>query len=140
MIAVDTNVLARFYVDDPSDRDSLKQRAIAQTLLAESKHIFVPITVVLELVWVLRSFYSFTPTDCDRVFSHLIGLENVEVQSWDAVLIASRLTMQGLDFADALHLALSNNSERFATFDDKAFARRAQKLKLVPSVFVPSLP
>ncbi len=29
MIALDTNILARFYVDDPSDPEAVKQRPLA---------------------------------------------------------------------------------------------------------------
>jgi hypothetical protein len=33
MLALDTNILARFYVDDPSDPEAQKQRPIAHHLL-----------------------------------------------------------------------------------------------------------
>lgn len=56
MIALDTNILARFYVDDPKDPEAAKQRPIARRLLTESSQVFVPMTVVLELEWVLRAF------------------------------------------------------------------------------------
>ena len=49
MIALDTNILARFYVDDPADPEAAKQRRIAHRLLTESPHVFVPLTVILEL-------------------------------------------------------------------------------------------
>ena len=47
MIALDTNILARFYVDDPADPEATKQRRIAHRLLTESPHVFVPLTVIL---------------------------------------------------------------------------------------------
>jgi predicted nucleic-acid-binding protein len=49
MIGVDTNILARFYVDDPNDPEAAKQRPIARRILTESKSLFVPLTVILEL-------------------------------------------------------------------------------------------
>jgi hypothetical protein len=49
MIALDTNILARFYVDDPGDPEAAKQRPIARQILTESVSLFVPLTVVLEL-------------------------------------------------------------------------------------------
>jgi predicted nucleic-acid-binding protein len=58
MIAVDTNILARFYVDDPSDSEAEKQRPVAKRILTESADVFVPLTVVLELEWVLRAVMS----------------------------------------------------------------------------------
>lgn len=49
MIAIDTNILARFYVDDPNDPESATQRPLAKQVLAESSSVFVPLTVILEL-------------------------------------------------------------------------------------------
>ncbi|WP_201224050.1 hypothetical protein [Halochromatium roseum] len=53
MIALDTNILARFYVDDPGDPEAAKQRPIARRILMDSPSLFVPLTVTLELEWVL---------------------------------------------------------------------------------------
>jgi predicted nucleic-acid-binding protein len=106
MIALDTNVLARFYVDDPSDPESAKQRPIAHRLLTESGQVFVPLTVVLELEWVLRAFYGFGTADFVRVLRHLLGLPKVSVQEWSLVSDALALHTDGLDFADALHLVV----------------------------------
>jgi hypothetical protein len=63
--ALDTNVLVRFFVDDPDDAQAAKQRPYA--LQALSQRCFVPITVVLELEWVLRGFYELGPKDVARV-------------------------------------------------------------------------
>ncbi|MDD5295921.1 MAG: type II toxin-antitoxin system VapC family toxin [Rhodocyclaceae bacterium] len=136
MIAVDTNILARYYVDDPADPEGARQRPVAERLMRESPAIFVPVTVVLELAWVLRAFYAFGPEDCARVMEHLAGLPNVAVEDWAMVLEAARLHRAGLDFADALHLTRSSRCERLCTFDDKKFARRAQKLVALPRVEV----
>jgi len=44
----------------------------------------------------------------------------------------------GLEFADALHLAASGACSTFLTFDDRKFARRAQRLKLTPVCEIPA--
>jgi predicted nucleic acid-binding protein len=44
----------------------------------------------------------------------------------------------GLDFADALHHASCRSCELIASFDDKGFARRIQRLNLQPKVLLPS--
>jgi predicted nucleic-acid-binding protein len=137
VIAVDTNILARYYVDDPTDTEAKSQRRIAEKVMRDSDGIFVPITVVLELYWVLQAFYEFNAEDCARVIRHLVGLPNVTVEDWAAVNEAVRLYGEGLDFADALHLARSDQCEAFYTFDDRKFARRAQKMKLQPAVSIP---
>jgi predicted nucleic-acid-binding protein len=59
MIALDTNILARFCNDDPGDPEAAKQRPIARRIMTESSSLFVPITVVLELERVLRAFYRY---------------------------------------------------------------------------------
>jgi len=137
MIAVDTNILARYYVDDPGDPEAARQRPLAERLIRESPSVHVPVTVVLEFAWVLRAFYAFATEDCVRAMEHLIGLPNVQVEDWPAVQEALRLYREGLDFADALHVIRSKKCDRFYTFDDKKFARRAAKLAVAPEVVVP---
>lgn len=138
MIALDANILARFYVDDPADPDAAQQRPIAHRLLTQAKPVFVPLTVVLELEWVLRAFYGFAADDFARVVQHLLGLAHVPVEEWTRVSDALALQKDGLDFADALHLLASSGCAEFMTFDDKRFARRAKRMKLTPEVVVPT--
>ena len=138
MIALDTNILARFYVDDPADPEAAKQRPIAHRLLTESAQVFVPLTVVLELEWVLRAFYGFAAKDFVRVVEHLLGLPNVNVEQWARITDALAWHSDGLDFADALHLLVSSHCTEFLTFDDRRFARRAKRLGVVPAVVVPT--
>ncbi|GAB6042526.1 type II toxin-antitoxin system VapC family toxin [Endothiovibrio diazotrophicus] len=137
MIGLDTNILARFYVDDPNDREAAKQRPIARRILAESRDLFVPLTVILELEWVLRAFYRFSPKEFIRVVQHLMGLPNVNVEAWPRIADALELHARGLDFADALHLCSAEGCETFLTFDDRRFARRANGLGQGISVDVP---
>jgi predicted nucleic-acid-binding protein len=138
MIAIDTNILARFYVDDPSDPEAARQRPIAHKLLSESDQLFVPLTVVLELEWVLRAFYGFSAEDFVRVVKHLLGLPNVNVEQWSRITDALDWHVNGLDFADALHLLASSHCTEFLSFDDRRFARRAKRLGVVPAVVVPT--
>ena len=138
MIALDTNILARFYVADPADPESAKQRRIAHRLLAESPQLFVPLTVILELEWVLRAFYGFADDDFVRVVKHLLGLPNVSVEEWPRIADALAWHKDGLDFADALHLLASSHCTQFMSFDDRRFARRAKRLGVTPRVVVPA--
>ncbi|ASF45469.1 type II toxin-antitoxin system VapC family toxin [Methylovulum psychrotolerans] len=138
MIGLDTNILARFYVDDPNDLQAVKQRPIARRIMTESPQLFVPLTVILELEWVLRAFYGFGQSDFRHVIEHLLGLANVTVEEWPRVSQALALQAEGLDFADALHLTACRHCESFYSFDDRRFARRAARLAVTPSVFVPT--
>jgi predicted nucleic-acid-binding protein len=136
MIAVDTNVLVRLYVDTAKANENVAQRNKALALFQSAPSIYVPITVVLELAWVLQSFYEFSAQDLRDVLVHLIGLPNVEVERWTDVNTAAELACQGLDFADALHALLSSHADEFVTFDDKKLARRAKRLEVLGHVRV----
>ncbi len=129
MIALDTHLLARLLL-----RDDAAQHARVKTLLQTGQVFTAPITVFLELVRVLEA-NDCTPTDIERGLNLLLGLSNFESPQSDALRYALRACARGLDFADALHLALSANDNTFMTFD-KAFARRAAKLGIAPAVEV----
>lgn len=137
MIAVDTNVLARFYCDDPQDPEARLQRPRARRVLLDSPAVFVPLTVVLEFEWVMRGFYEATPQAWCRVVEHLIGMPHVTVERWEDVKDALDLHRQGLDFADALHWACSRHCSAFVSFDDKRLVRRARRLALTPPAELP---
>ena len=131
MRALDTNVLARFFVDDADDAQAVKQRPAAVAALSERS--FVSVTVVLELEWVMRGFYQLPTRDISSVLRALASIEHVTLEDRDAVLVAVDAFDKGLDFADALHLARSSRASRFATFDQR-LAKRAKGLALAPPV------
>ncbi len=132
MRAVDTNVLVRALV-----RDDEAQSARAMALLG-AHDIFIPVTVVLELEWVLRSRYAFAPTTVAQALAKIAALGNVVVGEREAVLAATAKVALGWDFADALHHALSAGCDDFTTLDADLVrrARRQAKrqAKLAPAV------
>lgn len=131
MIALDTNLLARLLL-----RDDATQHARVTALLSQTEQVFTaPITVFLELVWVLEA-NDCAPTEIERGLSLLLGLANFRPRQADALRDALRHYAQGMDFADALHLALCPGDNAFMSFD-KAFARKAAKLGITPRVLVP---
>ena len=71
MIGIDTNILARFYCDDPQDPEAARQRPIARRIMVESEAIFVPLTVILEFEWVMRAFYETEPAAFCEAVAHL---------------------------------------------------------------------
>lgn len=133
MIALDTNVLARYYVAS-SDAPSQKQSAAAKKLLESGKALFVSKTVVLELEWVLRGYYKSPPEDVLAVLEHLLAMAHLNVEDRVAVELATAALRDGFDFADALHHASSRHCTSLATFDDKKFARRASAKGWKPPV------
>ena len=131
MRALDTNVLARFFVDDAEDAQAAQQRPAAVAALAERS--LASVTVLLELERVMRGFYELPKRDIVRVLRALASIEHVTFEDRDAVLVAVNAFDKGLDFADALHLARSSRVSGFATFDQR-LAKRAKSLALAPPV------
>jgi predicted nucleic acid-binding protein len=60
-------------------------------------------------------------------FVRLLGLQNVGVANAMKIHNALEWHQNGLDFADALHLASSSDCTRLATFD-KAFISKSKHL------------
>jgi predicted nucleic-acid-binding protein len=131
MKAVDTKVLARFFVDDPDDPESVRQRPLATAVLAQK--CFVPVSVLLEFEWVLRGFYGLGPAEVERIFRALLGVEHWVVEDRTRVLKATDWLAAGLDFADALHLSRSSHTAGLLTFD-RRFATRAAEAGTNPLV------
>ena len=136
MISVDTNVLARFYCDDPDDPEAKRQRPAARRVIVDSPALFVPLTVVLELEWVMRGFYEVTRDAFCAVVDHLLGMQHVTVERWEAVKDAVELHRTGLDFADAVHLATSRGCKSLLSFD-RSFIRTVARSGAKPAVFLP---
>jgi len=121
VVAVDTNVVVRLLTRDD---EAQFQKAAA---LFGKHDIFIPETVILETEWVLRYAYKFESAAICEAFVNLLGLANVKTPRPGIMAQAIALTRQGLDFADALHLASSQECAQFATFDT-AFIKQAKGL------------
>jgi predicted nucleic-acid-binding protein len=138
LTALDTNVLARYYVQaEQSDEVTREQCEQARALLESGKPIFVATTVALELEGVLRGFYKLKPATVADVFTHLLAMPHVQVQDRQALQSACNALLQGFDFADALHHASSRHCDVLVTFDTKGFAKRALAQGWAPKVLVP---
>ncbi|WP_293374246.1 type II toxin-antitoxin system VapC family toxin [Nevskia sp.] len=137
MIGLDTNVLARYYVADAGDADSEAQREAARRLIESGKPLSVCKTVLLELEWVMRGHYEFSPAQIQPVLRHLLAQPHIAIEDRANVERALAHYTKGLDFADALHHASYGDCQSMASFDDRRFARRAKRLGLIPVVSVP---
>lgn len=131
MKSFDTNVLARFFIDDAEDAQAAIQRPAAVTAL--SGRGFVAVTVLLEFEWVMRGFYQLPRAEIQAVLRALASIEHLMVEDRTAVLAALDAFEAGLDFADALHLSRSARASAFATFDQR-LVKRAQGLALMTPV------
>ena len=131
MKAVDTNVLARFFIDDPEDSEAALQKPAA--IEAMTQAVFVSISVMLEFEWVMRGFYALPRKDISRVFKALCGLQHVSIEDRAIVLAVIEAYDRGLDFADALHLTRAQHCNAFVSFD-KRLQKRAKVAGLQPAV------
>jgi len=130
MISVDTNILVRILTRD----DDLQCRKAM--ILFENNDIFITNTVILETEWVLRYAYGFSRSDINRALMHLCGLRQVNLAHPQQIAKALAWHKDGLDFADALHLADSNAQDSFATFH-QALLKKSAQLGATPKVFAP---
>jgi predicted nucleic-acid-binding protein len=137
MIAVDTNILARAIAEEAdADVATLRQQRQARALLSSGQPLFVPVTVVVELEWVLRGAYGMAATDIAAVLEDLLAVEGLNVDRAPTLAQALKGYRAGLDLADALHLAQSGLCSSLATFDTR-FVKAARRLGLTPTVQAP---
>jgi predicted nucleic-acid-binding protein len=126
MIAVDTNILVRLFSKD----DAIQHEKAKQVFIEND--IFISVSVILETEWVLRFVYGLNRSEISEIFETLINSENINIGENDALIHALSLFRIGLDFADALHLSLSEKANKFMTFD-KNFS------KATPSNHIPQV-
>ena len=122
MPTLDTNVLVRYIVrDDPSQFAAAN--GLISRCVAEGSTLFVPVTVVLELEWVLRSSFAFAKDDVLTTLSSLFSATELTFQSERALEVALQLFREGsADFADCLHVGLATQAGEHPmwTFDKAA--------------------
>lgn len=122
MPALDTNVLVRYVVED-----DVAQLAAAKRLISRCVDggltLYVPVTVVLELEWVLRSNFGFAKDDVLLTLSSLFSAAELTFESERALEVALQLFRKSsADFADCLHVALATQAgeQPLWTFDKGA--------------------
>ena len=121
MIAADTNVWARAYLNDDPAQSRKSRSALAAARSADG--VFVPILVLAELSWVLRGRW-----DRERVLNsieNLLRTRGVVVESPAMVWRALEASRKGaIGFADHLirEVAFESGASEVITFD-KAFGR-----------------
>ncbi len=134
MIALDTNILARAIIEEAdADVATLEQQQAARALLSTGQALFLPVTVIEELEWVLRGVYELPEAEVLALLEDLLAIDNLVVDRAAAVAQALAGLRQGMDFSDALHLAQAGHCSHLATFDAR-FRKLAERLGLRPPV------
>ena len=121
MIAIDTNIIIRLLTKDD------KQQYDQSYKLLRNEEVFITDTVILETEWVLRFAYEYPPLEVCNAFRRLFGLKNVRLTNAQLISQVIDWHENGLDFADAFHLANTQKMEALKTFDEK-FIKRSKGL------------
>ncbi len=120
MKALDTNILVRLLLAD----DAI-QLAQVKALLSSAQQFTSPITVMQELVWVLEA-HDYSAAQVQHGLNLLLSLPNFKPTHLAELHQAIVWYAKGMDFADALHLALRGDSPQLLTFD-KGFIKLGKK-------------
>jgi len=122
MIALDTNVIVRFLVND----DRAQAHAVyARFKKAETAReiLFIPLLVALETIWVLESCYDKSRKDILSALDDLLGMPILKFEEESVIQrLAARGRTGHADLSDLL-IALAAESSGCATgltFDKKA--------------------
>ena len=118
MIALDTNILLRFLIDD--DREQAKAaRALLERLTPEQPG-FVCREVVVEVVWVLERSYGFSRDRIATALEELVSADALLFEAGDDIIRAAYgYRGGGAGFADRMIAAAAQRSgaEALYTFD-----------------------
>jgi predicted nucleic-acid-binding protein len=122
MIGLDTNVLARLFIDDDPAQARSARSFVAERCNKQNP-AFVDRVALCELVWVLMDSHGYGRAEIAHVIRRLLDSEEIVLEDAEAVSEAlSIFSSRSVDFADAL-IGVVNRArgcEATATFDRKA--------------------
>ena len=131
MPALDTNVLVRYLVEDDAAQAAAARKLI-RACVNEGQTLFVPVTVTLELEWVLRANFGFDKNQVMTVMASLFSSAELSFESEPVLEVALQLYREGsADFADCLHTALAAQAGELPLW---TFDKRAAKIPGVQAV------
>jgi predicted nucleic-acid-binding protein len=119
VIALDTNVLVRFLVEDDPEQ-SRQAKAMLRRAIAGNSPCFVSEVVVCEVVWVLGTSYQVGREEIARVLRQLLRARHLTFIAAERLSRALNAFESGRgDFADYLILETAREAgcESVATFD-----------------------
>jgi predicted nucleic-acid-binding protein len=119
MIALDTNVLVRFLVDD-DDVQARRAAALIRRAINRDEPIFVSDITMCELVWVLEVSYGFQRAEIARILDDLLHARHLSFSTTDLLGRAVTAYARGRgDLADYLirEQARAAGCDAVATFD-----------------------
>lgn len=116
MIALDTNVLVRVFVNDS---DSPEQNTLARNLINQYEFVYISQVVQAEFVWVLKRRLKFERSDIVKVLQIIANHQAFVLENKERFLNALELYKNNsADFADYLIVNYAQaNDCQFFTFD-----------------------
>jgi predicted nucleic-acid-binding protein len=119
VIALDTNVLVRFLVED-DPKQSAAAASLISRVIAGGETFFVSDIVVCEMVWVMSVSYGIGRKEIAGALRNLLRARHVTFRAVDQLIRALEAYEAGKgDFADYLirEHARAANCDQVATFD-----------------------
>ena len=129
MIGLDTNVIVRYVI-----RDNPDQARLASTLinsLSADNRAFLPLVVMVELAWVLRSSYQLQRQEIAILLDGLLRTKELLIEQAELVGQALyRYANSPADFADCLieRCATTAGCDLVFTFDRTASVAAGMRL------------
>ena len=134
MIALDTNVLVRYLVDDDAEQAEASRTLL--DALTPARPGFVCREVMVELVWVLKRTYGHSRERIAGVLEDLVATDGLVVEeAADVARSAMRYRRGGADFSD---LMIAAAAERAGARPLYTFDRRAARLPDVALMNAPA--
>ncbi len=131
MPSIDTNVLVRFLAGDDA-KQAAQAKALMQRAERTGESLFVPLTVVLELEWVLRSRYEYPKERVLNTLSSLLETRELLFQEEAALEQALYYYRRSqVDFAECLHLGCAASAGQLPLMTFDRLAARVKGAKLV---------
>jgi predicted nucleic-acid-binding protein len=131
MIALDTNVLVRYLVND-NRAESEAARKLAESLKPDEPG-YVCREVIVELVWVLERSYGFSREDVSNTLEEMLVTDELVLESADDVWSSSLLYREGVaGFSDLMIVAASQRAEAPLYTLDQSTASRLDGVEWIP--------
>ena len=127
MIAIDTNIILRYVLND-----DLRLSEIA-TELIEQRGCYMPLLAFTETGYVLRSLYQAPDTQLLSLMRSVMAQPRVVVEKEARLTLALDGFAQGIDWFDAMLWASCPEDATLLTFDRK-FAKKAGRMEWQPAV------
>jgi len=127
-VGVDTNVLVRVLVDEPSQPGHI---AAARALVSEAREVFVPLVVLVETVWVLEAAYGLPKPEILTALDHIMRTAQFEIPEKETAWLAlNDYSREKGDFSD-YYIGRANEeagAEVTLTFDKSLKGSRQFKI------------